>query len=48
MCKEREYSFANPVFSAEAATLLPVVFKPTPTLDTQTQQMDNPNSNFVS
>ena len=30
---EREYSLDNPIFSAEAATLSPVVFKQTPTVD---------------
>ena len=29
---EKEYSLVNPIFSAETATLLPAVFKPTPTL----------------
>ena len=33
--EEREYALVNPYFSAERATLLPAVFKPTPTLDTQ-------------
>ena len=35
MYKEREYSLVKPIFSAEAATLSPPVFKQTPTLDTQ-------------
>ena len=30
---EKEYSLVNPILSAETATLLPAVFKPT--LDTQ-------------
>ena len=35
MYKEREYSLLKPIFSTEAATLSPPVFKQTPTLDTQ-------------
>ena len=45
MNKEKEYSLVDPIFSVEAGTLSPAVFKQTPTLDAQ-NPMDHTDKNF--
>ena len=44
---EKEYSLVNLIFSAETATFLPIVFKPTPTQDTQNPPSGPPKQQFL-
>ena len=43
---KKENTHVDPVFSAEAATLLQAVFKQTPTLDTQNMSNKPPTQQF--
>ena len=44
--KKRKYSLVNQIFSAETATLYPVVFRLTPTLDTPKLPNGQPEQQF--